>query len=103
MLLDTIGRAEAREQAQRYGEAVAIQAIKRQIGHELKGYCLFAPSQEAAEIDRKVAADSICDNCGGHGMTYVGFSHWYDLTDDNGWDSYRAFAYCPVCGQFDEF
>lgn len=54
---------------------------------------------DGTQIDRRIAADSECDECGQKGMNFRGF------TKDKGEDtySYRAFAWCGNCGHVLEF
>lgn len=59
-----------------------------------EGYRQMPPSQEAADIDGTICAESDCPKCRHHGMNYSPF------TTER---SYRAFAVCPRCGHREEF
>jgi ssDNA-binding Zn-finger/Zn-ribbon topoisomerase 1 len=51
-------------------------------------------SNEALEIDREVAEESICDNCKRKGMRF---------RQGESKTQYIAIAYCPKCGYEVEF
>jgi hypothetical protein len=58
------------------------------------GYTPGAPSQDAADIDGSVCAESTCTECGHVGLLYRPFRKP---------GSYRAFAICPECDHAEEF
>lgn len=60
----------------------------------LQDYRPVAPSREAEAIDASVCRESVCDNCGHHGMVYRPYTRGA---------SYRAFAVCPKCKEEIEF
>lgn len=68
--------------------------IKEQF--DLAGFRPGAPCPEAAAIDRAIANESDCGDCGRRGMLYLPFTHTTRGT-------YRAFAKCTHCGNTEEF
>ena len=59
-----------------------------------RSYKPGAPTQQAADIDSLVCANSKCRKCHHKGMRY---EPW------NRQDSYVAIAVCPSCGYREEF
>ena len=57
-----------------------------------QGYQVGAPTQEAEEIDTRVAEGLRCRKCGGC-MHYEGFHR-----NDGGYSEYVALAVCNECG-----
>lgn len=60
------------------------------------GYKMGAPGIIGATIDSQVCLESKCSKCGHSGMEY----HPYSKPEVY---SYRAFAVCPDCGDWEEF
>lgn len=103
MIPDVLERMEMREALPGISEQQAVLTVRKAMGAELRGYSAFPPSQEAREIDSSVAAEARCGRCGAVGLAFAGFTLWADFTRDDGWESYRAFAVCPVCHDIREF
>lgn len=59
-----------------------------------EGYEPGAPNADSAALDRGVARESSCIECGHTGLSYEGWLRGR---------SYRAVAICPECGFREEF
>jgi hypothetical protein len=62
-----------------------------------QGYHFGAPSQDAEEIDARIAESLACPNCGGS-MHYEGYHRQH-----NGRYHYIALAVCNSCGHETSF
>ncbi len=60
------------------------------------GFEQRAPDPTSAAIDRAICAESVCAQCKKAGLIYLPYYNPH-------MDSYRAFCFCPQCGEVTEF